>query len=98
MFYFLSRVRITECDELFSYTRPDGTSYFTAFNQAVIDDWTRRAENLAEDYDTPVEVVNAWMKSPTHKANIMNGEFEYIGIGCVKVGEHIYWTQEFLTR
>ena len=87
MFYFLSRVRTTECDELFSYTRPDGTSYFTAFNQAVIDDWTRRAENLAEDYDTPVEVVN-----------IMNGEFEYIGIGCVKVGEHIYWTQEFLTR
>lgn len=94
MFYFLSRARTTECDELFSYTRPDGTSYFIAFNQAGIDDWTRRAEN----YDTPAEVVNAWMKSPTHKANIMNGEFEYIGIGCVKVGEHIYWTWEFLTR
>ncbi len=55
-------------------------------------------QRIGEDYDTPVEVVNAWMKSPTHKANIMNGEFEYIGIGCVKVGEHIYWTQEFLTR
>lgn len=91
-------VRATECDELFSHTRLDGTSCFTAFDQAGIDDWTRRAENLAEDYDTPAEVVNAWMKSPTHKANIMNGEFEYIGIGCVKVGEHIYWTQEFLTR
>ncbi|MEI3323049.1 MAG: hypothetical protein V8R92_09060 [Eubacterium sp.] len=42
----MSRVRTTECDELFSHTRPDGTSYFTAFNQAGIDDWTRRTENI----------------------------------------------------
>ena len=42
----MSRVRATECDEAFSHTRPDGTSCFTAFDQAGIDDWTRRAENI----------------------------------------------------
>ncbi len=41
-------------------------------------------ENLAMGYSTAEGVVNAWMNSPTHRANILNPEYEDIGVGVVK--------------
>lgn len=41
-------------------------------------------ENLAKDFYDSESVVNAWMKSPTHKANIVNNKYEEIGIGVVE--------------
>lgn len=38
-------------------------------------------ENLAKNYMTAKEVVDAWMKSPTHKANILDKDFKEIGVG-----------------
>jgi hypothetical protein len=43
-------------------------------------------ENIAwgESYlSTPANIVKAWMNSPPHKANVLNGEFEEIGLGIV---------------
>lgn len=93
-----AHVRAIECGELYSHTRPNGTSCFTAFDEAGIDDWKNRGENLAEDFTTAEEVVSAWMNSPAHRKNILNKDYEYIGIAFVQVNGHSYWAQEFLTR
>lgn len=53
-------------------------------------------ENIAKGQRTPQEVVNAWMNSPGHRANIMNGNFTHIGVGFVESGNH--WTQMFIGK
>lgn len=40
-------------------------------------------ENLAKDFSTSGEVIEAWMKSPTHKANILKPEYKEIGISVM---------------
>ena len=44
-------------------------------------------ENLAMDFETSEGMVRAWMSSPSHRKNILNADFEDIGIGIVK-GEY----------
>ena len=44
-------------------------------------------ENLAMDFQTSEGMVRAWMSSPTHRRNILNPDFDDIGIGIVK-GEY----------
>lgn len=41
-------------------------------------------ENLAMDFQTSEGMVRAWMSSPTHRKNILNPDFDDIGIGIVK--------------
>jgi len=53
-------------------------------------------ENIAMGYATPAQVVNAWMNSPGHRANILNASFTEIGVGYVANGN--YWTQMFIGR
>ena len=48
-------------------------------------------ENIAMGYATPEAVVNAWMNSPGHRANILNASYTKIGVGYI--GN--YWTQHF---
>jgi len=50
-------------------------------------------ENIAMGYATPEAVMNAWMNSPGHRANILNASYTQIGVGYVADGN--YWTQEF---
>jgi uncharacterized YkwD family protein len=51
-------------------------------------------ENIAVGYATPEAVVDAWMNSPGHRANILNASYTQIGVGYVADGN--YWTQEFI--
>lgn len=51
-------------------------------------------ENIAMGYSTAQQVVNGWMNSPGHRANILNGSFTQIGVGYVPNGN--YWTQMFI--
>src|SRR5690625_4798478 len=53
-------------------------------------------ENIAKGQRTPQEVVNGWMNSPGHRANILNGSFTHIGVGFVEQGNH--WTQMFIGK
>ncbi|WP_075617777.1 CAP domain-containing protein [Paenisporosarcina indica] len=54
------------------------------------------AENIAMGQRTAAEVVQGWMESPGHRANIMNGNYTHIGIGYVANGN--YWTQQFIQK
>lgn len=51
-------------------------------------DYLYAGENLAMDFDTAEGMVNAWLNSPSHRANILNEDFEDTGIGVIK-GEYI---------
>ncbi|MEH0003237.1 CAP domain-containing protein [Bacillus cytotoxicus] len=53
-------------------------------------------ENIAQGQRTPEEVVQAWMNSEGHRANILNSSFTHIGVGHVENGN--YWTQQFITK
>lgn len=53
-------------------------------------------ENIAKGQRTPEEVVQAWMNSPGHRANILNPSFTHIGVGYVENGNH--WTQQFIGK
>ncbi len=85
-----AQVRAMECEQSFSHTRPNGTDWWTV-NDAIM-----YGENLAYNYSDAASVVNAWMASPTHKANIMNASFTTMGIAAYQTASGIwYWAQEF---
>lgn len=82
-------VRAQELVRSFSHTRPDGTPWYTADVNSLY------GENLAEHYRSAEDVVNAWMASPTHKANILKGEFKSGAISVYEINGTLYWAQEF---
>ena len=41
------------------------------------------------------DLVDGWMKSPGHQANILNGQFRFIGVGIAEADGYIYVTQDF---
>ena len=51
-------------------------------------------ENIARGHATPQAVVNGWMNSSGHRANILNASYTQIGVGYVAQGN--YWTQMFI--
>ncbi len=53
-------------------------------------------ENIARGQDLPAAVMNAWMDSAGHRANILNPEFTHIGVGLAVPGYH--WTQVFIWK
>jgi hypothetical protein len=64
----------------FAHYSPRGVSPWYWFEQ-VSYSFIHAGENLAVHFTDSGEVVQAWMRSPTHRANIMNAQFTEIGIG-----------------
>lgn len=57
----------------------------------------RMGENVAVDYDSR-GAHEAFMKSPGHRANILNGEFDAVGIATVRDGDLLYVVEDFAHR
>lgn len=76
----------------FSHTSPTYGSPFDMMKSFGIS-YRTAGENIAKGQRTPSEVVNAWMNSSGHRANILNSSFTKIGVGYVAGGH--YWTQMF---
>ena len=66
----------------FQMMRSFGLSYRTA------------GENIAYGQRTPAAVMDAWMNSSGHRANILNASYTQIGVGYCASGS--YWTQMFI--
>ena len=79
----------------FSHTSP---AYGSPFQMMKSFGLTYRSagENIAMGQTTPKAVVNAWMNSSGHRANILNASYTHIGVGYVAEGN--YWTQMFIGR
>lgn len=79
----------------FSHTSPTYGSPFQMMKSFGIS-YRTAGENIAKGYASPEAVVNAWMNSPGHIANILNSTYTHIGVGFVSSGN--YWTQMFISR
>ena len=77
----------------FSHTSPTYGSPFQMIRAFGIS-FRRAGENIAYGQRTPQAVVNAWMNSSGHRANILNASYTQIGVGYVADGN--YWTQMFI--
>ena len=77
----------------FSHTSPIYGSPFTMMKNFGIS-YRSAAENIAKGQKTPQAVVNGWMNSSGHRANILNATYKKIGVGYVPSGN--YWTQMFI--
>ncbi len=77
----------------FSHTSQDGTSPFVRMQQAGYSyGWA--GENIAAGTTTPAAVMQGWLASPGHCANILNPKFSQIGVGYASGGPYgHYWTQ-----
>ena len=53
--------------------------------------WHTMGENIAGGFRTPEDVVNAWMNSSGHRANILNANFTHLTVGV----SNTYWVQMF---
>lgn len=89
-----AQVRAAETVQSFSHTRPNGSSFSTALTEAGVS-YTRSGENIAYGQSTPQQVVQAWMNSSGHRANILNESFTTIGVGYTVSGGTAYWAQLF---
>ena len=87
-------LRARECATKFDHIRPDGTPCFTALDEANVP-YYDAGENIACGQSTPEDVMQAWMSSDEHRANILAPAFEYVGVGVYYVGGTYYWTQFF---
>ena len=79
----------------FSHTSPTYGSPFQMMKSFGIS-YRTAGENIAKGYASPEAVVNAWMNSPGHRANILNSTYTHIGVGYVPSGN--YWTQMFISK
>ena len=79
----------------FSHTSPTFGSPFDRLKALGIA-YKSAGENIAKGQRTPEEVVQAWMNSEGHRANILNKDFTHIGVGYVQDGN--IWTQQFIKK
>ena len=95
----LSKVARTKSQDMknknyFDHNSPTYGSPFDMMKSFGIS-YTSAGENIAMGQKTPEQVVQAWMDSPGHRANIMNSSFTHIGVGYVASGnywtQHVYW-------
>ncbi|MCL1788776.1 MAG: leucine-rich repeat protein [Oscillospiraceae bacterium] len=86
--------RAVELSVNFSHTRPSGENFSSIVSKTGI----TLGENIAAGQHNPEQVIESWMNSAGHRANILstNGNnAKSIGIGCFQSGNTLYWVQLF---
>lgn len=92
-------------NDYFSHTGADGSSASQRVTRAGYD-WSRTGENIAAGYTSAAEVMEGWMDSPGHRANILSCAYTQMGLGYYDeagdsfpgpYGYRHYWTQVFAT-
>ena len=78
----------------FSHDAPDGTDFADRAREEGFTGGTV-GENIAAGSPTPAGVMDGWMASPGHCANIMSVDFTHIGVGVYEHQGERYWTQVF---
>lgn len=75
-----AKIRGEEAVESFSHTRPDGSMYYTVFEEVGQTEQYYSAENLSAGRSDPAQVCDGWMNSKGHKANMLNPTYTEAGI------------------
>lgn len=90
-----ANVRAKEIKQSFSHTRPDGSNFSSALKEQGVS-YRGSGENIAWGQKSPEQVMNGWMNSEGHRANILNKNFKNIGVGYYQDANGVnYWVQLF---
>lgn len=82
-------------NNFFSHTGSDGSTFAQRLTAAGYA-YRAAAENIAAGQRTVAAVVQGWLQSPGHCANIMNGNLSEVAVACVSSNAQYgtYWTME----
>lgn len=88
-----------DCTGVFGHKRPNDHSCFEVYDICNVEWQNACGENIAAGQATPEEVMNSWLGSAGHKANILSPEYTKMGLGYsvgLSNGQYRgYWAQEF---
>ncbi|WP_371750105.1 CAP domain-containing protein [Streptomyces sp. NBC_01283] len=79
--------------DFFDHTDPDGATPWDRAEKAGISDLG--GENIARGQANAQSVMDAWMNSPGHRANILNCDYKTLGVGAHFAPGGPWWTQDF---
>lgn len=80
----------------FSHQSQDGRTFSQRITAAGYN-WSTVGENIAAGQTSVEQVMNGWLQSPGHCANIMNGNFTEVAVSCVRNDAStykFYWAME----
>lgn len=94
--YSACKVRAEELTRVFAHQRPDGTTCFTALEQAGMPMFNYCwGENIAFGQPTAPSACNSWYNSPPHRENMLNPAFSQGAVACYVHNGHCYWVNMF---
>lgn len=102
--YKLEKVAMLRAKEIalsYSHVRPNGKSCFTAYKAAGAKSYSAKGENIAFGQTSAKEVFTAWREDNEnyagqgHRRNMLDSDFNAVGIAHVKYQGTDYWVQEF---
>ncbi|MER7397756.1 CAP domain-containing protein [Streptomyces sp. NPDC000151] len=79
--------------DFFAHTDPDGATPWDRAKTAGVTGLG--GENIARGQTTPEAVMDSWMNSPGHRANILNCAYRTLGVGTHQAPGGPWWTQDF---
>ena len=80
----------------FNHTSPTYGTPFQMMESYGIK-YTAAGENIAAGFFNCQDVMEGWLNSPGHKANILNESYTELGLGFVTGGAYgAYWVQVFI--
>jgi uncharacterized protein YkwD len=85
------------CNNYFSHIGLDGSSIASRIAQQGYA-WSWMGENIAAGRNTPAGVMQQWMNSAPHKANILSLNYTDVGVGYAYSNASTYkhyWTLDF---
>lgn len=99
----LNRVALVKSKDMAenNYFSHDSPTYGSPFDlmHAFGVDYKSAGENIAAGQKTANDVMNDWLNSSGHRANILNANYTHLGVGYYNGGNLApYWTQEFIQK
>jgi uncharacterized protein YkwD len=88
---------LMQTNHFFSHVSPSGQTFQQRDEIAGYTQWSWIGENIAYGQPSSVAVMDAFMMSPMHKANILDVHATELGVGYA-AGTTPYWVQEFGTQ
>jgi uncharacterized protein YkwD len=86
-----AHARDMSANDYFSHSSRDGTTWYSRVKSFGVK--YPGGENIAMGFTSPTSVMQAWLASPGHRANILDCQFKTIGVGGVSAGG--YWVEDF---